>query len=952
MEDAIGGVGCQIEAAHRIQVGIAEAVGSQMTANGYVNPVVGVCTDGAGGGGDGAAAGIHIHLGIAVLTVVQNAPLCFEVGAAACGDMLNLHFTVGSLQRHAASRRSNIVNHLVSGELGDGNVAHRRSVQCRLGEKVDIPDAIEGSNKVHLDLAVFIAEDVPTADIRGIVIVRTGQKIFAHDVGNDIFLPATLFRSKLGGCADAANSRSIAVVFRIDIGIGAISGGAVLGLFANILILVHLLYIGVRNDRLILGCNTFDAGSGDGHIAVGGYHFSGGEGTAALPNGNVSYIQKIAFPGRGSDHKHQISGLVGLILNGRIITDQRFVSTFNQSALLRIGEGLPVSLEELCFVVQQRFCLVDGRIRIALGIFRFRGQIALCIQIQRCPAVIDSLDGIAVLIDLDLLPADNAGQNRFHGSVHTGQVQQGADLGSGEAVILTQLAKNCIAELTMVIAALLLVIGLVFQPNLFVTELRSIRTLSVQLLPHCRHIGELLLQGRRAVFTDHGVPQPLHLQGCHTGEGFGDAFFAECQDIPDRSAGKLAIHELQECLLRQIPSQLLCQFLGSLIRDPDLNFFVTQVADTLVMLRLNGVSLQSAGILTIFDLGGNIGELGKVNVVGVANVQRQTGFFVFAFEAHLEVTLGSTNIAANIEEHLFSIFGFPGLLEVLVQDQLGTAILHQQIAAGFAALGRIAGGGDGHQAVHIDSIHNHVIVVAACLAGIDGKLACLIDFHLVHVDLAGSAGDFRSAIDDNGVVRRGAVFTHGHAAAAGIEIQLAALRDGNHIHIHIAIVGAHRCFAADIDMVHIDRTHALVGHGQITGRSDVHSLHGDAAVALGADFCRTADFSIRQADTALAGRYIHNAADDNVLTVLSVVPANAHIAFFGADSEFAFAALAVAQNADIFHAHIAAVFHVHGEFPAVFHDDIFQAGVALVDFKVNTAVLGNTGVMEIDVGLK
>ena len=88
------------------------------------------------------------------------------------------------------------------------------------------------------------------------------------------------------------------------------------------------------------------------------------------------------------------------------------------------------------------------------------------------------------------------------------------------------------------------------------------------------------------------------------------------------------------------------------------------------------------------------------------------------------------------------------------------------------------------------------------------------------------------------------------------------------------------------------------------------------------------------------------------MTVLSVVPANAHIAFFGADSEFAFAALAVAQNADIFHAHIAAVFHVHGEFPAVFHDDIFQAGVALVDFKVNTAVLGNTGVMEIDVGLK
>ena len=88
------------------------------------------------------------------------------------------------------------------------------------------------------------------------------------------------------------------------------------------------------------------------------------------------------------------------------------------------------------------------------------------------------------------------------------------------------------------------------------------------------------------------------------------------------------------------------------------------------------------------------------------------------------------------------------------------------------------------------------------------------------------------------------------------------------------------------------------------------------------------------------------------MTVLSVVPANAHIAFFGADSELAFAALAVAQNADIFHAHIAAVFHVHGEFPAVFHDDIFQAGVALVDFKVNTAVLGNTGVMEIDVGLK
>ena len=88
------------------------------------------------------------------------------------------------------------------------------------------------------------------------------------------------------------------------------------------------------------------------------------------------------------------------------------------------------------------------------------------------------------------------------------------------------------------------------------------------------------------------------------------------------------------------------------------------------------------------------------------------------------------------------------------------------------------------------------------------------------------------------------------------------------------------------------------------------------------------------------------------MTVLSVVPANAHIAFFGADNELAFAALAVAQNADIFHAHIAAAYHVHGEFPTVFHGDIFQTGVALIDFEVNTAVLGNTGVMEIDVGLK
>ena len=87
------------------------------------------------------------------------------------------------------------------------------------------------------------------------------------------------------------------------------------------------------------------------------------------------------------------------------------------------------------------------------------------------------------------------------------------------------------------------------------------------------------------------------------------------------------------------------------------------------------------------------------------------------------------------------------------------------------------------------------------------------------------------------------------------------------------------------------------------------------------------------------------------MAVVRVVLTNGHIAFLGADGERAFAALSVAQNADILHGHIAAVYHVGGDLTAVFHGDILKSDIALVDIKVNAAAAAHVGVMEIDIGL-
>ena len=101
-------------------------------------------------------------------------------------------------------------------------------------------------------------------------------------------------------------------------------------------------------------------------------------------------------------------------------------------------------------------------------------------------------------------------------------------------------------------------------------------------------------------------------------------------------------------------------------------------------------------------------------------------------------------------------------------------------------------------------------------------------------------------------------------------------------------------------------------------------MQADAAVAAAGNGGRAADDPIGQAQISLSGAY----------------------------RELALAALADTQDADIFHAHIAAVYHVHGELPAVFHGDIPQSGVALEDLQVDHAALAYLAVMEIDVGLK
>ena len=152
-----------------------------------------------------------------------------------------------------------------------------------------------------------------------------------------------------------------------------------------------------------------------------------------------------------------------------------------------------------------------------------------------------------------------------------------------------------------------------------------------------------------------------------------------------------------------------------------------------------------------------------------------------------------------------------------------------------------------------------------------------------------------------------------------------------------------------IQIVHCDRACA-VGF-QVGGSADIHIGGGDAARAVGDDSSPAADIGIRQADAALASLHVHNAADDNVMAVVSVGLANGHIAFLGADGERAFAALSVAQNADVLHGHIAAVFHVSSDLSTVFHGDILKSGIALVDIKVNAAAAAHIGVMEIDIGL-
>ena len=88
------------------------------------------------------------------------------------------------------------------------------------------------------------------------------------------------------------------------------------------------------------------------------------------------------------------------------------------------------------------------------------------------------------------------------------------------------------------------------------------------------------------------------------------------------------------------------------------------------------------------------------------------------------------------------------------------------------------------------------------------------------------------------------------------------------------------------------------------------------------------------------------------MAVVSVDLADGHIAFLGADRELAFAALAIAKDADSFHAHVAAVYHVGGDHTAVFHGDILKSGITLVDIKVDLAALAHTGILEIDVGSK
>ena len=149
----------------------------------------------------------------------------------------------------------------------------------------------------------------------------------------------------------------------------------------------------------------------------------------------------------------------------------------------------------------------------------------------------------------------------------------------------------------------------------------------------------------------------------------------------------------------------------------------------------------------------------------------------------------------------------------------------------------------------------------------------------------------------------------------------------------------------------VDCDSAVAVGFQVGGSADIHIGGGDAARAVGDDSSPAADIGIRQADAALASLHVHNAADDNVMAIVSVDLANGHIAFLGADGERAFAALSVAQNADVLHGHIAAVFHVSSDLSAVFHGDILKPDIALVDIKVNAAAVAHIGVMEIDIGL-
>ena len=77
------------------------------------------------------------------------------------------------------------------------------------------------------------------------------------------------------------------------------------------------------------------------------------------------------------------------------------------------------------------------------------------------------------------------------------------------------------------------------------------------------------------------------------------------------------------------------------------------------------------------------------------------------------------------------------------------------------------------------------------------------------------------------------------------------LNDNGIRQAHAAIAGGHGSRAADIELIHVHSTIAIVGIGEAAADSNI--VNGDAAILAAGDGCCTADVGCGNAHVAVAG---------------------------------------------------------------------------------------------------